>query len=575
MSFIGVIGMVRGSGGLVPLSPSVEERVLIFQLFATFLASVSLILSSAYARRARAETSLKASERRLKLIIDSMIDPLLILGPDGKPQFVSPAAERLTGFRPVEIASMSALALIHPDDRRRVSEAIASIMKRPGSSITLRFRQRVKKGGWVDIEAGCVNLLADPEIGGILANARDVSKAIRAEEETRAARAASEKAKEAAEKALEIKSAFLSNMSHEIRTPLTGILGMASLLSQTHLSNIQRVYVQHLNESGTLLLGIVNDILDLEMLESGVRKPRFEVVDVKRLCAGILDALEVAAAEKSIALTSFLDELPDCVETDPQMVSQILVNLIGNAVKFTERGSVKLTAGTLFVDESRVLLVFEVRDTGIGIPRDACDLIFERFRRLDSSYWKRHEGAGLGLSIVKRLIDVLRGTVSVHSEVGSGSVFTVRIPARIARAAPEAREAPALSTAASDGMPGGGTLIVAEDNAINLLFIQSVLEKEGFRVLPAFNGHEVLELLRGELPAMILMDVQMPGMDGIECARAIRSHPDPRVRCLPIIALTGYAMGGDRGRCLEVGMDSFLSKPFNEADLLGLLRGRL
>jgi PAS domain S-box-containing protein len=572
MSLIGVIGILRGSGGLIPLSRSVDERVLIFQLFATFLASVSLILSSAYARRFRAETALKSSERRLKLIIESMSDPVVIIGPDGTRRFISTAVERITGFSPEELAGMSPQDFIHPDDMPRVREGIQAMMGKPAASITLRFKHRKKNGGWVDIEASCINLVEDPVIAGILVNARDITERTRVEMELKSAKTAAEKAGEAAMKALEVKGVFLSNMSHEIRTPLTGMLGMASLLSKSGLNETQRGYVERLTEAGKLLLAIVNDILDLEKLESGTRKPRMEAVDVKRLCAGIVNSFEHAASAKSITLAAVLDELPEKVETDPQILSQILVNLIGNAVKFTERGGVRLVAHQETGENDRTVIMLEVHDTEMGIPKEGLAVIFERFSQMDSSYSKRHEGTGLGLSIARHLLLLLGGSMSVESEVGKGSVFAVRFPCQVPDSTRGESNAESAQARGED-TPAAGTLIVAEDNQINLLFFRTVLETEGYRVLTAIDGKGVLELL-SELPDMILLDVQMPEIDGIECARAIRSSPDPRVRSLPIVALTGYAMEGDLERCLAAGMDAYLQKPFDEVELLHLVKKR-
>jgi len=389
-------------------------------------------------------------------------------------------------------------------------------------------------------------------------------------------------AKTVAERANLIKGEFLSNMSHEIRTPLNGIIGMVSLLEGTTLDAEQRHYLDMMRLSSVLLRNIVSDILDLSKIESGTRRLRPEVIAPRELLESVLQAFRLQAAERSIDLRSvFAPTLPRSVKMDGTALSQIAINLLGNAMKFTERGFIELRLDTV-EGEGRRCLRLEVEDSGIGIPADRLDQIFERFTQLDGPNEKRRGGTGLGLAIVRELAALLGGKAGVTSALGQGSTFSVELPIECVeeteapRAAPPAPHDEVKAAAAADEeapSPERFRVLAVEDNRINLLYLQRVLSQAGYEVATAVDGASAVEMATaaGRGFDLIVMDIQMPEMDGITAQRAIRAAGLDAER-LPIIALTGYAMEDDRQRLLDSGFSAVVAKPFDQDRLLRLVR---
>lgn len=412
-----------------------------------------------------------------------------------------------------------------------------------------------------------------------IAERRQAEEALRRNEE--ALRASSEKlslAIDELEKSARLKDEFLASMSHELRTPLNAVLGLSeALLDQTYgpMADTQTGAVRRIAESGQHLLALINDILDLSKIEAGKLEIHPEVLSVESVCRASLRLVHEQARKKKLEVKLRVEPAVSVIWADQRRLTQILINLLSNAVKFTpDGGTVGLTVAG---DADRHLLQFSVWDTGIGITREGLDLIFNPFVQLDSSLSRQHAGTGLGLSLVRKLSALHGGKVTVDSEPGRGSRFTVSLPWEVGPAG----LLPAARTLELDKVEREGTaarrdrrrprILLAEDNEANILTFSDYLQSCGHDVMVATTGLEAVEKARVWAPDLILMDIQLPGVDGIEAMRRIRAE---RAN-VPILALTAFVMPGDRERCLQAGARDYLAKPIGLKELLDIVEHHL
>ena len=515
------------------------------------------------------ETQITAERDRYRSLVQTAPDMIFSLAvEDGSITSLNPAFERLTGWSCETWINKPFTSLSHPED---VPRAIAHIHQAILGEAIPPFELRILTRSGKNRSAEFIVTPHRDErrvVRFILGIARDITDRKRAEQDLRAA-------KEAAEMASLAKSEFLANMSHEIRTPMNGFIGMTGLLLETQLGQQQRDFVETIRSSGETLLTLINDILDFSKIESGKLDLENHPFDLRACITGSLDLVAARAAEKGLALRAdFSESCPESLVGDVTRVRQILVNLLNNSVKFTAEGEVVVAVDATPLASGLHRLQVSVRDTGVGIPPDRVDLIFESFSQADTSTTRKFGGTGLGLSITKHLVELMDGRIWVESQVGEGSTFHFTIQTRLPlgdekpRGDERTRRGATVDRNLAQRLPL--RILVADDNVINQKVAILLLENMGYRADLAADGLEVLAALERQRYDIVLMDVQMPELDGLETTRRIHAELPP-VQWPKIIAVTAGAMRGDREKCFAAGMDDYVSKPVQADDLQAAL----
>ncbi len=495
--------------------------------------------------------------RFLSSIAENAVDSIIMLDADANTLWVNPAFTRKTGYKLSEVVGKHPSDYLHgprsdPATLERFTNAINEGVSAHGENVNYT---KIGAPFWVE-----TNLSPVFDEGGKLEMVISVDRDITLKKQREAELA---EAKRAAEQGERAKTAFLATMSHEIRTPMNGIIGMSELLSEAKLSSEEALYVQTIRHSSEALLTIINDILDFSKLQDGHLKISSVAFEVQPCLDEVMNLMRPQAAAKGIALEiDIKDDLPRAVWGDDGRLRQVLVNIIGNAIKFTENGSVTVQVGTVKEGPDHGLEI-AVTDTGIGIAPDRIEHVFDQFAQADAATTRRFGGTGLGLAISRQLARMMGGDVTVTSAVNVGSCFMITVDF------PEVN-LPTKRAIDPDVLPEpkvfeGATVLLAEDNRTNRFLVQKLLKDLPLSLITAVNGKEAVEQVKQRKPDVVLMDMSMPEMDGLDATRFIRN----RIPTQPhIIALTANAYRSDRQACLEAGMNGFLPKPVRRAELL-------
>lgn len=493
-----------------------------------------------------AQTRRDAQEAaKLALVAEYTTNSIILTDAAGIVEWVNGTFLRQTGYEAADILGNDVTMLWGPNTGEGVRTAFTETLQK-GTSLKTEMLRYGKNGFsyWVQSET-CPIRSDGGEVTHFLLVENEIT-------DFKLYESALIKAREAAESAAHAKSEFLAMMSHEIRTPLNAVLGFAGLLEETKLDPRQREYLKTVRSSGSSLLHLLDDILDFSRMEAGTLSLGSQVFDPQQAALEVLHLYEGTAEEKGIRLRiQFASKMPPYVEMDGRRLRQILVNLVGNAVKFTSAGEVFLEVRARAYPGEEVTLTFLVRDTGIGIPPEQIDDIFHPFKQLDSSPARRFGGTGLGLAIARRLAHLMGGRIEVSSRINDGSSFLLTVPAKTSFG--ELAEEPEIRSPVARPLK----ILVAEDNLVNRKLIHHMLQKLGHEANLVMDGVECVSAAMSREYDMILMDVQMPNMDGLEACQRLREAGIET----PIVAVTAHAMPEDNDRCLAVGMNDYLAKP--------------
>ncbi len=535
-------------------------HVLTLQIYLAVTAVLNLAIAVTLSHRRQLRDALSLSETRYRMITDRATDIIIRLDRAGIVEFVSPAVSQL-GYAPEAVRGLKLADLAHPDDRAAVLASLTASTRDPAASSegSPEFRVLCADGTWTWLQ-GAPSPIRDDHgaVIGTVTVFRDVSVRRAMEDELRRKQAEAEAAATA-------KSDFLANMTHELRTPLSAIVGFSGLLKQSDALNARdQRHVELIADASQTLLGVVNDVLDFSKLDEGGVEFEAHPFDPGQLVDATLALLAGQAAAKGLTLSAIAEDLEGPLLGDGTRLRQVLLNFVSNAIKFTARGEIQVRFGQSVSGDQRRLRV-AVRDQGIGVPPEMIDTIFGRFTQGDASVSRKYGGTGLGLAICKRIIEAQGGEIGVISRIDQGSTFWFEVTMPVAEAPRQAAlEQPACVDKAL-------RLLVAEDNAVNRELICALLEPFGLDIETVADGVEAVAAVARSAFDIVLMDVQMPNMDGLTATRRIRANETSSGARIPIIAMTANVLPEQVARCLEAGMDDHLGKPINLPRLLQAL----
>lgn len=516
------------------------------------------------------------AEKRYRLLAENVRDVIWTMNEELRFDYVTPSIEDAAGYTAEEFLATPLASLVPPSSHRFFStftRYYKSRKHRPQARDEQQyweFEMYHKNGSifWIETVTSTIYDEND-RFRGVIGVSRDVTSRVETQKEL-------ERAKEQALAASKAKSEFLANMSHEIRTPMNGILGMLQLLNDTELSPTQTDYITTATQSGSNLLQLITDILDFSKIEAGKVELTPVCFSLKNLLQTITYSFENQVDHSQVDLRLLLSpDVPELIIADESRLQQILFNLVGNSVKFTRSGKIHLHVSARPClpnqgqDQAQLELTFVVEDTGIGVPYHLQDQLFEPFVQADGSFRRKYSGTGLGLSIVKRLVELMGGNIELRSKEDQGTVVTFSITARKSQTDSKAGH---IHHQSFKECFDNTRIMVVEDERVNAMVISGMLSNLGCSVTLAQNGREAIQLLEKEQFDCILMDIQMPEMDGVETVAQIRQLQNQRFGSVPIIAVTAHAMKGDRERFLQAGMDEYLTKPVDMRVLSQTLR---
>lgn len=511
---------------------------------------------------------LKESEERFRTLIQNSNDIFTIIDEKGMLRLLSPSVMRITGFTPAELINKSVFENIFEEDQEAVLNIFNELLNNPYELYTARFRYLKKGGDMCYLEAICQNLIDIPGVNGIVVNVRDITERKLVEDELR-------NAKLKAEEMNRVKSSFFANMSHELRTPLHGILGISQILEDQILAPNKKHLVEMLSQSGKRLLNTLNMILNLSRVEANKLDINYTSVDICKLIKDNIRLFEPSANQKGLVLEYVSNCDGFIIETDEQMLISVLNNLIDNAIKYTNQGSVKVfSAVEMF--EGVLCTKIRVQDTGIGINEEDQKIIFDEFRQVSEGYSRSFEGTGLGLSIMKKYIELLNGKITLESKFGVGSVFSVYLPINNVMPAPEntgLKKKEDIKTTSKPGTDKKYNILLVDDEEITFNIV-GIWLKNIARLEYAENASNAIAKLNKGKFDLVILDINLKrggnGIDVLKELRKINGYAE-----VPVIACTAYAMQGDKENLLKEGFNYYLSKPFEKEDLMELVHASL